>query len=491
MKINRLLLIVSVILFTMGMYVCSTMAATHPMDQNAAPAVIKDAKGHILGVAPITEIFGDGWKITAVAVEYDKIIKSSTLGASDYKVITGVEGQKITKVYTNSKAQKTTQGLEGRYVILELSHDYTADTAKALETGKIQAVVPKGNGVAPDPIKKVGNISWDPSAHPATLLAQNQGGNGKDVYVYQVGDIDTVSGDRYTAFENQEEAVANYWCLNPILDDFLKPDYNDSASGRMKYNIYFPKDFDETKSCPAVVFIANGEASGGRHADVLTNGGLGAVIWADPAEQAKKECIVILPAFRGAIVDKSYESVQEIRNGTASNSYLAILDMMDYLMKQVPNIDKARVYLTGQGSGARAAIKMMIDRPDMFAASLLFAPDYDRSKISKLSKANMWIVVSEGDDAIYTNMEGCVDSLKAAGARISKAVWNGQASAAQFATNVGRMVAECNNIKYTVLKKGTVVPSGIPDDTVNNHAYTWRTGYSIKGLRDWLFMQEK
>jgi len=177
------------------------MAATDRVNQDVASASIKDAKSHILGVAPIAGIFADGWKVTAVAIEYDKTIKSSTISASDYKVITGVEGQKITRVYTNSKAEKTTQVLEGRYVILELSHDYRADTAAAIETGKIQAVVPKGNGVAPDPIEKVGNISWEPSAHPATLLAQDQGGNGKVVYVYQVGDIDTTSGDRYTVLK--------------------------------------------------------------------------------------------------------------------------------------------------------------------------------------------------------------------------------------------------------------------------------------------------
>ena len=53
------------------------------------------------------------------------------------------------------------------------------------------------------------------------------------------------------------------------------------------------------------------------------------------------------------------------------------------------------------------------------------------------------------------------------------------------------MIAEGNNIKYTVPQKGTVVPAGQTDDSDTNHIYTWRIAYTIEGLRDWLFSQVK
>jgi predicted peptidase len=53
------------------------------------------------------------------------------------------------------------------------------------------------------------------------------------------------------------------------------------------------------------------------------------------------------------------------------------------------------------------------------------------------------------------------------------------------------MIAEGNNIKYSVLKKGTVVPAGMNDDGGSNHVCTWRIAYNIEGVRDWLFMQKK
>jgi predicted peptidase len=134
---------------------------------------------------------------------------------------------------------------------------------------------------------------------------------------------------------------------------------------------------------------------------------------------------------------------------------------------------------------------MMIDRPDLFAAALLFAPDYDPAQMAKLVKANLWIVASEADKASYTNMQSCMDSLKAAGAHISDAVWSGQANAEQFATNVSAMIKQGNNVKFSVLKKDTTLPTGVAENALNDHAYTWRIGYTIQSLRDWLFTQKK
>jgi len=171
--------------------------------------------------------------------------------------------------------------------------------------------------------------------------------------------------------------------------------------------------------------------------------------------------------------------------------YFATLALMDYLLKLVPSIDTNRIYLTGQGEGARAAIKMMIDRPELFAAALLFAPDYDPAQMAKLSKANLWIVASEEDSAAYTKIADCIDSLKAAGARVGQATWSGQSTSEQLASDVRGLILQGGNIKFAVLKKGTTLPPGIENNALNVHAYTWRIGYSVQGLRDWLFTQKK
>jgi predicted peptidase len=153
------------------------------------------------------------------------------------------------------------------------------------------------------------------------------------------------------------------------------------------------------------------------------------------------------------------------------------------------NIDKNRVYTTGQSMGCMASIEMLIRYPDLFAAALLVAGQWDATKMSVLTKAKLWVIVSEGDRRAFPGMNASMAALEAAGAKISRATWNGQASAEEFALDVSKMIAEGNNIKYTVLARGTVVPEGQRDDPGNNHVHTWRIAYAIEGLRDWLFSQ--
>jgi predicted peptidase len=284
----------------------------------------------------------------------------------------------------------------------------------------------------------------------------------------------------------------NVYCRNLIVDGFMKPDFASAAHGNVKYNIHFPGNYDPKKAYPAVVYLSDSDSpSGYTHAEYLIHG-LGGVVWADKEDEARHPAIVIVPTFSRPLINENFEPTADTRpGGQTSTPYLSILDLLDDLVEKIPNMDRSRIYLTGQGDGARAAMRMLTDRPNLFAAALLFAPDYDASRAAQLSKARMWIVVSDGDPAAYASMEGFTAALKANGARVGRANWSGRADPAQFASKVRSLAAEGINVQYTVLNKGTVVSPGLPDDAADNHAYTWRIGYSIQALRDWLFTQQR
>jgi predicted peptidase len=127
----------------------------------------------------------------------------------------------------------------------------------------------------------------------------------------------------------------------------------------------------------------------------------------------------------------------------------------------------------------------------MFAAALLVAGQWDAARMSVLARANMWVIVSEGDRKAYPGMNLSMAALEAAGAIVSRAIWNGRASPQEFSLEVSNMIAEGNPVKYTVLAKGTVVPEGLSDDGRHNHVHTWPIAYAIEGVRDWLFTQKK
>ena len=87
--------------------------------------------GHIKSTTAITEVFGEGQKVTAVAVEYDKDIDNSKLKESAFSV----DGRTITKVYANNEAAKAEQGINGKYVIIELSTDDKGSSSTFAQSG--------------------------------------------------------------------------------------------------------------------------------------------------------------------------------------------------------------------------------------------------------------------------------------------------------------------------------------------------------------------
>lgn len=141
--------------------------------------------------------------------------------------------------------------------------------------------------------------------------------------------------------------------------------------------------------------------------------------------------------------------------------------------------------------GCMSSIALNLKYPDLFAASLLVAGQWDPAKVPVMAKDNLWIIVSEGDLKAFPGMNAITETLEKAGAKISRATWSGLCTPAEFKTEVDNMVAEGNNVKYTVLRKGTVVPEGMRDDGGSNHICTWRIAYTIEGVRDWLFTQKR
>lgn len=392
---------------------------------------------HIQNVTAITEVFGDGQKITAAAIEFDKEIDHSKLSESSFSV----DGRTITKVYANTTAAKAAQGTNGKYVIIELSE---ADKGAAI-------FIQQGRTSTRAEVK---------------------------VSVTQRGEITTVDGEKYAP---DSHAIVNNKVINAVVDDFQQLEFKDPKTGKtLKYNLFVPKNYDKNKSYPLVLFIHDAGVTSDKTDTTLIQG-LGAVIWATPSEQAKHESFVLAPQYESGIVNDNSEATEELD---------MTVNLVNSIVSQY-NIDKNRLYATGQSMGCMSTIAMNIKYPDLFAASLLVAGQWDPAKVAPLADDKLWIIVSEGDLKAFPGMNAITGTLEKAGAKISRATWNGQSSPAEFAAAVRDMMAEGSNIKYTVLKKGTVVPAGVTDDGGSNHIYTWKIAYTIEGVRDWLFAQVK
>ena len=391
----------------------------------------------INSVTAITEVFGDGQRLTAVAVEFDKEIDGSKLAKSTF----AVEGRTVTDVLARSSANLGPKMKVGKFVIIELSPD---------------------DANAPLYIRQHSNVI----RKEAKAL------------VTQTGPVVTVDGTTYNVVA---EARVNDRVENLIVDEFRQFAFTDPKTGLvLNYNLFVPKTYDATRSYPLVLFMHDAGATS-TVTDTTLVQGLGAVVWASPDDQRRREAFVLAPQYATQIVnDKSEAS--------------SFLDVTVELLKGLCNtysIDKSRLYTTGQSGGAMMAIAMSIRHPDLFAASFLVAGQWDPSLVKPLAKQRLWVVVSEGDLKAYPGQNAIMTALQQDGAKVSRAVWSGRSTPNEFSSTMQAMEAEGSPINYVVLRKGTVVLPGQDDDGGSNHINTWRIAYQIEGIRDWIFRQHK
>ena len=245
-------------------------------------------------------------------------------------------------------------------------------------------------------------------------------------------------------------ACENEKALIKAVRAFRQFIFIDPVSGiRLKYNLFIPKNYDAKKTYPLVLFMHDaGVLSTDPRVTLIQ--GLGGVIWATAPEQVKHECFVLAPQYTSPFANDESEAGPELK---------ATVALVNHVVGRY-SIDENRLYTTGQSLGCMASIAMLIKYPGLFAAALLIAGQWDATKMSVLTNTKMWIVVSEGDRKAFPGMNASMAALEAAGAKISRATWNGRAMKAEQDMNVSKMVLEGNNIKYTALAKGTVVPEG-------------------------------
>jgi predicted peptidase len=211
--------------------------------------------------------------------------------------------------------------------------------------------------------------------------------------------------------------------------------------------------------------------------------GLGATVWASPTEQAKHPAFVLAPQYPVALAND---------NSQTSDYADATVRLIQDLQKRY-RIDGSRLYSTGQSGGCMTAIALNIKHPNLFTASLLVAGQWDATKVAPMAKKKLWIVVSQDDDKAYPGMNAITAELEKHGARVTRNLWDGNASPAQFKRDVAAMLqtGSNSNVYYVAFRQGTVIPPGQSTAGAAGHRNTWRIAYTIEGIRDWLFQQHK
>jgi predicted peptidase/glyoxylase-like metal-dependent hydrolase (beta-lactamase superfamily II) len=418
------------------------------------------ASDGVQSVTAITEVFGDGQKVSAIAVQYKGTIDNAKLLLADY----ASDGKQVTAVYANTVPEKRTdkKGVDGSYVIIEF--DTSVVQEQQMPAGPQQNQAPQNADTqqgAGGPQGGGGPQLGQKSDKPATAVTLT----ASLIQHFVVMGTDGTSYTGWSADKTSSKTV------NLIVQDFKQFVYHDPAHPEepLMYNLYVPANYDASKKYPLVLFMHDAGVVSNNPTETLTQGN-GATIWATPESQAEHPAFVLAPQYNCVIADDNSQ--------TAVDADITV-DLINSLMTKY-SIDADRLYDTGQSMGGMTSIALDIKYPHFFAASLLVACQWDDTKVSPMFGTPLWIVVSEGDSKALPGQTAITDALKKLGATVTKctAYWNAEGSAASLAQEVSNMRKTPSDIYFTVFKGGS-------------HRYTWQYAYSIKGLRDWLFEQKK
>lgn len=410
-----------------------------------ATPVLTQVRGQATRAVAVSEVFGDGVRLTKVAIEYDQSIDGADLSISEFRV----EGRTIADVFVSTSPDPADRAGTGRFVIVSLS---PADGSAVL--AEQNAPGPKG------------------AAGP------NAGGPGK------AGSRPAGGGTTYrpavaTIVPPRGKPLTTSSVRNLVVDDFHQLEFRDrNTSDTLKYNLFVPKNYDPARSYPLVLFMHDAGATGEITRTTLFQG-RGAISWASPEDQAKRPAFVLAPQYAEIIADDDSQT---------SSMLDTTIDLIDTLAEQY-RIDRARVYATGQSGGCMMAIAMNVKYPELFAASFLVAGQWAPALVKPLAGKKLWILVSQDDNKAFPGQNAIVDVLEKEGAKISRAVWDGTWNAADYRAAFERIDREGSPINYVSFGPGSVIPAGQSAAGASGHRNTWRIAYSIEPIREWIFRQ--
>ncbi|WP_062306951.1 alpha/beta hydrolase-fold protein [Demequina subtropica] len=426
---------------------------------SASPA--HEASASVVDATVITEVAPSGLKVTAIAVEYDRVLKLGGTGvdvdAFDVEVDLGAGGiaplvgeRTVTAAYTSDTPDITGKQRAGRYVILELDEDDAAATASY--------------------------VDWSTTITHYYDLA---GG----YTVAQVGDI---VSPRVTVDAQPGNVVANSDVENLLIDEYASGTLATEAGPVLDYRYYTPEKSGEKKGkkYPLVVSLHGFGESGSNNFSQLAGNQI-STVFASDERQLTDPAYVLSPQadpFDGTKGAWWAPQMQE-----------AVIDLVEDFIASHPDVDTSRVYLTGLSMGSYGSWAILGEHSDLFAGAVVVCgggvADVEAAA-AELADFPIWAVHSEDDFVVDYYADGSdfrvFEAFEAAGTPVVWTEWSGlladdtQEALAKAAVKEARHSG--SEHLFTTIESGTT--------PIFSHL-SWIPTYSNDVILDWLFDQDQ
>lgn len=188
--------------------------------------------------------------------------------------------------------------------------------------------------------------------------------------------------------------ATNRILLNSLNTDVFEKKIFSKKDIVIPYRLLTPKNNSKSQKYPLIITFHNSTRIGNDNENQLEPF---AKNWLRPEIYNKYQCYVIAPQFnkRSSNYEKNIENIQISK---PSRNVFALLELIQNIEREYPNIDKNRIYLVGYSMGASTAQNLLNIAPNKFAAIVSVAAVPDFSNLKKLSQKNIWLIHGENDD---------------------------------------------------------------------------------------------
>lgn len=265
--------------------------------------------------------------------------------------------------------------------------------------------------------------------------------------------------------------------IDETVPSFGQYVYVNEKGDSLQYNLFKPKNAEEGKKYPLVLFMADASTPGPDPLTPLIQG-YGGLVWASPEFQAKHPAYVLVPQYSYITVDNQWQTMPEVDE---------TIQLVNKLIADEP-IDTARIYTTGQSMGGMMSLYFNIKYPDLFAASMFVSCQWDVAEMDGF-KDKKFVYITAGGDKEAT---GGADSLKALLKRehapFAEAVWSARLPENEQDSLASALLAKGEPRNFITFEGNTVLPE---DGKGMVHMASFNFAYRLTPVCDWLLSQSK
>ena len=268
--------------------------------------------------------------------------------------------------------------------------------------------------------------------------------------------------------------------LSEAKAKFIIETYEDAESGlSISCNIYIPEDYDESKEYPLMVFIADSSSVGNDVTAPLSRN-VGGAIWATVYEQSKHPSFVVVPCYPEGILDD---------HGTYTmTGYVEATAKMIQSIEQKYSIDLNRVYGSGQSMGAMTTMYLAANHPDLYTAILIVDGQWNIEELEGLKDVTFTYFAAGGDAKASAGQQEVKDMFNQANIAYGELIdLNAQADVSELNPLAEDMYSQGYSQNFITWKTGTVGSSLGGDE----HMASFKYGFKIDVVRDWIYQQSK